>query len=569
MSESAAVRGMLESESLTGGAFERALFALLYQLDDFAVVESVEGGVAIVRFPMSGRSAFLIADRDDARARDLKPILKAASQQGLEIAIISDEAAADKRLTAMVPLFTPAPVPQLRFDSAGKVHGVANVPETKGPLHKTLLAAGALDTLDWAEIDARRGAGLAEANEKLAEARELTRRLAGRRARATFVLLAVIGVTFALQMAVSTESWPWALRRLGALDAALLRGGEWWRLVSCTFLHGSFVHVLFNSFVLLALGMQLEKILGTSRFVILYAVSGIVGSVVSAVRLDEGDVSVGASGALWGLLAAEVLLVVHPKSPLPSTVKQGAKQGVMLNLVLNVVNSFRPHVDFAAHLGGGLAGAAVTLLMMRAIRTDTKDGPVLKAGAGVASLLYATGFGLALAASQFWVVLEPPSYARVEIAELAPGVTASIPAIIAQKKRPQSAEGADTVVGFSDLSVDPLYAVIVRIALEVESKPDELLEQAEGLKAGFGKSEDKDETLVSGPSLSSWNDSVLLAKRVKLANGLFMDSVLRLTPAVLYRVDVVIFPDVESSWPAAAVRIAESIEEPRPPRPPE
>jgi membrane associated rhomboid family serine protease len=93
----------------------------------------------------------------------------------------------------------------------------------------------------------------------------------------------------------------------GMIPSAIAQG-EWWRLLTSTLLHGSILHLLFNMYALYWLGPQLERILGHSRFAALYVLSALGGSVASYWFSDLLTVSVGASGAIFGLITATIVL---------------------------------------------------------------------------------------------------------------------------------------------------------------------------------------------------------------------------------------------------------------------
>ena len=136
----------------------------------------------------------------------------------------------------------------------------------------------------------------------------------------------------------ATTAWPVGIA-VGA------NGGDW-----CGGLpHGSFLHIAFNMYVLFALGPTLERILGHSRYLILYVLAAIGGGVASYVFSDMRTVSVGASGAIFGLMGA---LVVAGRR-LRYDVTQ-----VLVLLGINVVIGFiASGVDWRAHLGGLVTGA--------------------------------------------------------------------------------------------------------------------------------------------------------------------------------------------------------------------
>lgn len=142
----------------------------------------------------------------------------------------------------------------------------------------------------------------------------------------------------------------------GMYPIAIAQGGEWWRLFTSAFLHGSFFHIAFNMFVLFFLGPTLERILGHTRFIVLYLLSALGGSVASYWFSDLQTVSVGASGAIFGLMGA---LIVAGRR-LRYDIKQ-----VLFLLVVNVFIGFvSPGVDWRAHFGGLVVGAAVAVVMV-------------------------------------------------------------------------------------------------------------------------------------------------------------------------------------------------------------
>jgi membrane associated rhomboid family serine protease len=171
----------------------------------------------------------------------------------------------------------------------------------------------------------------------------------------TYVLIAINLAIFGLQLVVGINE---VASRFGMWPVAVAINGEWFRLISAAFLHGSFLHIAFNMYVLYALGPTLERILGHVRYLILYLVAAIGGGVVSYAFSDIRSVSVGASGAIFGLMGA--LLVAGRR--LGHDVRQ-----VALLLGINVVIGFiAPGIDWRAHLGGLVAGALAAAVLVYA-----------------------------------------------------------------------------------------------------------------------------------------------------------------------------------------------------------
>lgn len=163
----------------------------------------------------------------------------------------------------------------------------------------------------------------------------------------------VLGV-YGLQMTWGGGDFIPTLTRMGANTEASL-GSEPWRLLASTLLHGGAVHVLMNSVVLYILGAQLERIIGWRRLAVLLVSAGLLGAVASSLAA-EAMLSVGASGAIWGLFGAALGISVRPRGLVPAAVVDNLKRAAIINLVINLAVSFVPGIDLMAHLGGGVAG---------------------------------------------------------------------------------------------------------------------------------------------------------------------------------------------------------------------
>lgn len=147
----------------------------------------------------------------------------------------------------------------------------------------------------------------------------------------------------------------------GMIPAAIAQG-EWWRLFTSTLLHGSILHLLFNMYALYWLGPQLERSLGHMRFAALYVLSALGGSVASYWFSDLNTVSVGASGAIFGLITATIVI--------GREMRTDVSQLVVL-LGINVVIGFlQSGIDWRAHFGGAVTGAAVAFIYTKGTRLN-------------------------------------------------------------------------------------------------------------------------------------------------------------------------------------------------------
>jgi membrane associated rhomboid family serine protease len=143
--------------------------------------------------------------------------------------------------------------------------------------------------------------------------------------------------------------------------------GEIWRVFTYAFLHANLTHLLVNMFALYSLGSFLESLLGGRRYLAVYCASAVGGGLATAIagglRVALGGLpsyTVGASGAIWGLMGATLALVLGRRRVLPRLIARGLRQRLLLVLVINVALSFVPGIDLYAHFGGGLAGFLLT-----------------------------------------------------------------------------------------------------------------------------------------------------------------------------------------------------------------
>ena len=141
------------------------------------------------------------------------------------------------------------------------------------------------------------------------------------------------------------------LLRLGAKVNALIGLGEFWRLLTAMFLHADLMHLIFNMMALYILGRDIERFFGKKKFLAIYFISGLIGSGASYLFIDS--VSVGASGAIFGLMGANLFL--YKLNPL--VYKRIYGTDLLILIGVNIVIGFvRPNIDMAGHIGGLIGG---------------------------------------------------------------------------------------------------------------------------------------------------------------------------------------------------------------------
>lgn len=182
----------------------------------------------------------------------------------------------------------------------------------------------------------------------------------------TYVLLGMLVAVYLLMILAAgsitnSESVSFLVKWGAKLGTYIVDRGEWWRLITATFLHGSILHIAFNGYALYVVGSDTEVFFGRARFLAIYAVSGLGGSLASLAFEPLNVAGVGASGAIFGVIGAlAVYFGLHRK--LFGDMGRKQFQRIMLVIAINLAFGFSAaifNVDNYAHLGGLLTGAAV------------------------------------------------------------------------------------------------------------------------------------------------------------------------------------------------------------------
>jgi rhomboid protease GluP len=144
-----------------------------------------------------------------------------------------------------------------------------------------------------------------------------------------------------------------SLVELGALYPPFVTEyGEYYRLITTAFLHGSILHAMFNVVALFYLGGHLERLIGGFRFSIIYLLSAL-GSSIAVVLLNPNSVTIGASGAIYGIIGALLVLTFTRKEWFFSQVIRSIRNLIIINVVLTFLV---PSISIEGHLGGFIIG---------------------------------------------------------------------------------------------------------------------------------------------------------------------------------------------------------------------
>ncbi|WP_437280409.1 rhomboid family intramembrane serine protease [Sorangium sp. So ce375] len=456
------------------------LLAALLRGPDGLVLLRCDAGLAILVGKAAPLQIALVTapgapSADEIRAR-IEPLVKAVQPGGppTHFVLVGGAAAdGEAALAKVAPFVQPVPMGFHHLDAAGELARV------KGQ---------ALPALDraferLAEVGPIEPAAIAEAlaeGEALArQERAIVDRLRGSR-RVTVTLVIACAVLLAVSYAFGSGTHEAALWRMGANSGEAVRSGELYRLLASAFLHADPVHLFVNMLALWSFGPMLEALLGPRRFILLYGASALGGALASTMLEDRW--SVGASGAIWGLMTAGIGVALRPHGLLPPAMIAQMRSRAWLPLGLNLVYSFQPGVDLLAHLGGGVVGFALVVTVLprgltpveqrrSAADAEPRPRPLLTAAAALTAAAMALSVAAALAAGRPWELLAPPALTRTAVADT--GLTLDLPEALASTASVEDIAG----VRFHTYGQRPRTPVVFQVAvfpLEGEVPPDQL-----------------------------------------------------------------------------------------------
>ena len=138
----------------------------------------------------------------------------------------------------------------------------------------------------------------------------------------------------------------------------LVQNGEFYRLFTCMFVHADILHILFNMIALYSIGPVVERYYGKSKFLLIYLVSGLLGSIFSGVFMTANSISIGASGAIFGLLGSICYFTYYYRATLQGILRGSIMPVIIINLVIGFLSS---SIDLSAHIGGLIGGILISM----------------------------------------------------------------------------------------------------------------------------------------------------------------------------------------------------------------
>ncbi|KGM93784.1 hypothetical protein Z956_10710 [Clostridium botulinum D str. CCUG 7971] len=145
---------------------------------------------------------------------------------------------------------------------------------------------------------------------------------------------------------------------LGAKENTFIASGQYYRLITCMFLHGGLMHLILNMYALESLGPMIEKSYGKMKYIIIYLVGGLISSISS--YIFSNGVSIGASGAIFSLLGAILVLTIKMRSVVGKDVIKSVISVIVINIFIGLAI---PNIDNFAHIGGLLGGVFLSIIL--------------------------------------------------------------------------------------------------------------------------------------------------------------------------------------------------------------
>lgn len=178
----------------------------------------------------------------------------------------------------------------------------------------------------------------------------------------TRILLVINGIIWLASTLTGADNNSESLLNFGAMFSPLISDGQYWRLFTAMFLHVGGSHIFFNSLALLIFGQLVEKHYGHVRFLIIYILAGLAGSVASYI-LNPIAIAAGASGAVFGILGALAAFLVTQRKVFGKMALHSLYGLIILGSINLLYGFFVPGIDNWAHIGGLVTGFALGMFL--------------------------------------------------------------------------------------------------------------------------------------------------------------------------------------------------------------
>lgn len=179
----------------------------------------------------------------------------------------------------------------------------------------------------------------------------------------TYILIAIIAIIWLVMLSLgglqNGEMSRAIMIAFGANVGGLILQGQTWRLFTSMFLHWSWAHILFNLYALYVIGLDTERLYGADRFIVIYILAGLFGSLASVASRGPYVLSAGASGAIFGLIGMELAyFLIHHRAF--GAFGRAQLTNIVVIIIINLFFGLTiPNIDNLAHLGGLVSGFAL------------------------------------------------------------------------------------------------------------------------------------------------------------------------------------------------------------------
>lgn len=190
--------------------------------------------------------------------------------------------------------------------------------------------------------------------------------------KVTYSLIAINVLIYILTAVMSrniVDSNTYVLVRLGAKVNELINHGQVWRLMTCAFLHGGILHLAFNMYALKILGSEVEYAYGRKKYLSIYLIAALGGSIFSYI-FSPDSISVGASGAIFGLLGAMLIFGYKHRNKIGKHYMMNIVQVIIINIIIGVSLN---NIDNYAHFGGLIAGGLTALVINNKLAVNNQN----------------------------------------------------------------------------------------------------------------------------------------------------------------------------------------------------
>lgn len=185
----------------------------------------------------------------------------------------------------------------------------------------------------------------------------------------TYIIMAICIILFILMELSGGSTNSQTLLKYGANLDVLVKNGEYYRLFTCIFLHIGIMHLLCNMYSLYIIGREVENLFGKIKYIIIFILSGIFGSIMS-LAFTHNTISAGGSGAIFGLLGALLYFGMHYRTYLGEAIKRSIIPIIVVNLIIGF---FAEGIDLAAHIGGLVGGILLAMMVGVPDKSKAKD----------------------------------------------------------------------------------------------------------------------------------------------------------------------------------------------------